>query len=261
MAAKRMPSLSVSLLLVFARLVHWASPDVRPLLDLLSSMPLPGHPSALHFLLSEWAMYHTDIHGVYHSKVASAALALLLASRDPRLLQVPVQGRLVATSKGVTSKGVVTRSRARVVADKWTEMAFPAKGLSLLAGVLLEAKEEGEQADALRGQDGDIDEEDEEGSEEEGGHGKGREGLDAGLPPVFASAELFSHLLDQEFGEDAGDDDDDAQDDPLNQINLPVLIADVIRQLATQDPSLFHTLSQELTAKERSTIQTTLNAS
>ncbi|CAI6000661.1 unnamed protein product [Closterium sp. NIES-64] len=255
MAAKRMPSLSVSLLLVFARLVHWASPDVRPLLDLLSSMPLPSHPSALHFLLSEWAMYHRDIHGVYHSKVASAALALLLASRDPRLLQVPVQGRLVATSKGV-----VTRSRARVVADKWTEMAFPAKGLSLLAGVLLEAKEEGEQADALRG-DGDIDEEDEEGSEEEGGHGKGREGLDAGLPPVFASAELFSHLLDQEFGEDAGDDDDDAQDDPLNQINLPVLIADVIRQLATQDPSLFHTLSQELTAKERSTIQTTLNAS
>ncbi|CAI7783102.1 unnamed protein product [Closterium sp. NIES-53] len=44
----------------------------------------------------------------------------------------------------------------------------------------------------------DIDEEDEEGGEEEGGHGKEREGLDAGLPPVFASAELFSHLLDQE---------------------------------------------------------------
>ncbi|GJP46501.1 hypothetical protein CLOM_g5781 [Closterium sp. NIES-68] len=257
MAAKRMPSLSVSLLLVFARLVHWASPDVRPLLDLLSSLPLQDHTSALHFLLSEWAMYHSDIHGVYHSKVASSALALLLASRDPRLLQVPVQGKLVATSKGV-----VTRSRARVVADKWTEMAFPAKALSLLAGALLEAKEEGEQAEALRGKrgsgQGDGEDEDLEEDEEEG---KGREGLDTGLPPVFASAELFSHLLDQEFGEDAGDDDDDAQDDPLNQINLPVLIADVIRQLASQEPNLFQTLSQDLTARERSTIQSTLSAS
>eukprot|EP00271_Cylindrocystis_brebissonii_P017723 TRINITY_DN471_c0_g1_i1.p1 TRINITY_DN471_c0_g1~~TRINITY_DN471_c0_g1_i1.p1 ORF type:complete len:1065 (+),score=246.85 TRINITY_DN471_c0_g1_i1:95-3289(+) len=268
------PSLKAAILLVFARLVHMSAPNVGQLLEMLDAIPVEGRSSALHVVLEEWAECEGDISGAYKRKVSTTALATLLASGDPRLAKVTVKGRLIQTPL----EGIVTRSRARNKPQEWTKTSFPAKVLSLLAGVLLEQQE----VAAGRGEDDDDEWEDYEGRGEEdadGGTPSAEGPLEGGglsaPPPTpgmqakaaaeMAASEILRALMNTEDLEDGSDgfegDDADAAEDPINQINLPEYIAQYLGQLASSHREGFEALARELTIGERKAVEAAVLAS
>ncbi|KAF3628037.1 putative protein VAC14 -like protein [Capsicum annuum] len=128
-----------SLLVIFARLVHMSAPHVEQFIELLVSIPAEG-----------------EIQGAYQIKVTTTALALLLLTKHVELGKLNVQGYIIQSTAGIT-----TRSKAKIAPDQWTLMPLPAKILALLADALIEIQEQvvvggDEDSDWEEVQDGDV---------------------------------------------------------------------------------------------------------
>ncbi|XP_059445703.1 uncharacterized protein LOC132177414 isoform X2 [Corylus avellana] len=139
---RRMQSVQImglrsSLLLVLARLVHMSAPNVDQFIDLLISIPAEGYDNSFTYVMSEWTKQQGEIQGAYQIKVTTSALALLLSTRHAELAKINVQGRLIQSATGIT-----TRSKAKLAPDQWTMVPLPAKILALLADALIEIQEQ-----------------------------------------------------------------------------------------------------------------------
>ncbi|KAK4430148.1 Importin-9 [Sesamum alatum] len=231
MQSSQISALKSSLILIFARLVHLSAPHVEQFIDLLVSIPAEG-----------------EVQGAYQIKVTTTALALLLLTRHVELGNINVQGHLIKSEAGIT-----TRSRAKLRPDQWTLMPLPAKILAILADALLEIQE---QIDADNEQDSDWEE---------------IQNGDAGDDEDFLySADAASHnrptyeyldAMAKAFNEDQEDDYEDellSAADPLNEINLVNYLVESLAKFSESDKPFFQHLFQSLTKPQQNAIELVL---
>lgn len=242
--------LKSSLLVIIARLVHLSAPNVDQFINLLLAIPAQGYGNSLAYIMSEWSQLQGEIQGAYQIKVTTTALALLISTRHPELSRIEVNGHLVKTSAGIT-----TRSKARVVPDNWTKIPLPSKIFALLADTLAEIQEQvGDDAD-------NVDEEDSDWEEVQNGDATPHDIMYSASVPSNANPSV-EHLnaMAKVFDEDEDDsyDDDLAKTDSLNEVKLSDFLTNTFVNLWDSDRPLFEYLCQGLTNPQRVAVQKVL---
>ncbi|XP_042485263.1 uncharacterized protein LOC122065530 [Macadamia integrifolia] len=248
MQSCQIAGLKSSLLLIFARLVHMSAPNVEQFIDLLITLPINGHENPLAYVMSEWTKQQGEIQGAYQIKVTTTALALLLSTRHAELAKIYVQGHLVKTAAGIT-----TRSKAKVAPDQWTVMPLPAKILALLADVLIEIQEQ-----VLADNDEDSDWEEIQDREEDNQHFLYSTSASSYSRPTAEHLDAMAKVFNEDQDEN-NEDDLLSGADPLNEINLANYIIDFFVKFSTTDRTLFDQLCQSLTQAQQNAVQKILN--
>ncbi|XP_065880084.1 uncharacterized protein [Euphorbia lathyris] len=246
MQSAQIAGLRSSLLLIFARLVHMSAPNVEQFIDMLISIPANGHENSFVYIMSEWTKQQGEIQGAYQIKVTTSALALLLSSRHAELWKINVQGQLIKSNAGIT-----TRSKAKLCPDQWTVVLLPGKILALLADTLIE----------IQDQVAAVDEEESDWEEIHEGDEKSDKSLiySAGSTSVGRTNYDQLEALAKAFNEneDDGDDDDLLHSaDPLNQINLASFLAECLTNFSHSNTEQFYHLCQGLTKTQKDAIRT-----
>ncbi|KAA8529237.1 hypothetical protein F0562_033964 [Nyssa sinensis] len=249
MESCQIAGLRSSLILIFARLVHMSAPHVEQFINLLISVPA-GHDNSFVYVMSEWTKQQGEIQGAYQIKVTTTALALLLSTRHMELGKVNVQGHLIKSIAGIT-----TRSKAKLAPDQWTLMPLPAKILAILADVLIEIQEQ-----VLSGDDEDSDWEEVQAADIE----TDQDLLcSAGAGSYSRPTNEYLDAMAKAFNEDQDDgfEEDDllCGADPLNEINLANYLGDFLLKFSHSDGPLFDHLCQSLTQAQQKAIQMVLN--
>ncbi|KAF3430975.1 hypothetical protein FNV43_RR25705 [Rhamnella rubrinervis] len=246
MQSAQIAGLKSSLLLIFARLVHLSASNVGQFIDLMMTIPAEHHDNSLVYLMSEWTKQQGEIQGAYQIKVTTSALALMLATRHTELAKIYVQGHLIKSASGIT-----TRSKAILVPDQWTMVPLPAKILALLADALVEMQEQVM-----------ADEEDGDWEEVEG-----EEDVEADKVLLYSSFSRPTHehleAMAKVFNEDQEDGYEDdllCVADPLNQMNLVNYLVDFFVNFSKSDRQLFDHLCENLTQTQRRAIQMVVNS-
>lgn len=239
-----------SLLLIFARLVHMSAPNVEWFINMLMTIPSEGYGTSFVYVMSEWTKLQGEIQGAYPIKVTTTALALLLSTRHPELAKINVQGHLIKSDAGIT-----TRAKAKLAPDQWTVLPLPAKILTLLADALIEIHEQ-----VL----GDDDEEDSDWEEVQEGDVESDKDLIYSTGAASLGRPTYEHLeaMAKVYNENQGDDYEDdilCVSDPLNEINLAKYLADFFMKFSQTDRQLFDTLCQSLTQAEQNAVRMVLN--
>ncbi|XP_058228095.1 uncharacterized protein LOC131336324 [Rhododendron vialii] len=247
--SSKIAGLRSSLLLIFARLVHISIPHVEQFIDLLISVPAEGHDNSFVYVMSEWTKQQGEIQGSYQIKVTTTALALLLSTRHIELGKITVQGHLIKSTAGIT-----TRSKAKLAPDQWTSMSLPAKILALLTDALIEIQEQ-----VLGGGDEDSDWE-----EAQAGDAEADQDLLYSVGDTSYSRPSYEYLdaMAKAIDEDEVDGDEDESlhsADPLNEINLANYLFDFIVKFSQTDRPLFDHLCQSLTKAQQNAVQMVLN--
>ncbi|TVU11657.1 hypothetical protein EJB05_45254 [Eragrostis curvula] len=191
----------------------------------------------------------SEIQGSYQIKVTTTALALLISTRHPELSKLEVQGHLIKTSAGIT-----TRSKARVAPDQWTKIPLPAKIFLLLADTLAEIQE----------QVGDDDECDEDSDWEEVQNGETSIPDDvmysASVPsnanPSVEHLKAMAKVFDED--DDGSYDDDLTKIDPLNEVKLADFLTNIFVNLWESDRPMFEYLCQGLSETQKSAVENIL---
>ncbi|PSR91229.1 Importin-9 like [Actinidia chinensis var. chinensis] len=247
MQSSKIAGLRSSLLVIFARLVHMSAPHVEHFIELLVSVHAEGHDNSFVYVMSEWTKQQGEIQGSYQIKVTTMALALLLSTRHIQLGKINVQGHLIKSTAGIT-----TRSKAKIAPDQWTSMSLPSKILALLADVLIEIQEQ------VMGGDG----EDSEWEEAEAGDAEDHDLLYS-VDATSYSRPSYEHLdaMAKVLNEDQDGDEDGLLigADPLNEINLANYLFDFLVKFAQTDRPLFDHLCQSLTNAQQNAVQMVLN--
>ncbi|KAJ8500349.1 hypothetical protein OPV22_010901 [Ensete ventricosum] len=238
--------LKSSLIVILARLVHLSTPDVDQFINLLLTTPAKGYENALVYVMPEWTKIQGEIQGAYQIKVTTTALALLLSTRHAELAKVNVQGNLIKSSAGIT-----TRSKAKLAPDRWTTIPLPAKIFALLLDVLIEIQEQA------------LDDDDDEDSdwEEASNDGSGvpqdilySSTVPSNVNPSVEHLDAMAKVFDE--GDDDGDYDDDlTKVDPVNEIKLLEFLTSFVLKLYETDQALFNYLSQNLTDVQKSVVR------
>ncbi|RLM65862.1 importin-9 isoform X2 [Panicum miliaceum] len=189
--------------------------------------------------------------GAYQIKVTTTALALLISTRHPELSKIEVQGHLIKTSTGIT-----TRSKALVAPDQWTKIPLPAKIFSLLADTLAEIQEQ------IGGGSDDECEEDSDWEEVQNGNTSIADDIiySASVPSnANPSVELLNAMA-KVFDEDEDDsyDDDLTKNDPVNEVKLADFLTNIFTNLWENDRPLFDYLCQGLSDSQRSAVEKVL---
>uniref|UniRef100_A0A803KVA8 Importin N-terminal domain-containing protein n=1 Tax=Chenopodium quinoa TaxID=63459 RepID=A0A803KVA8_CHEQI len=237
-----------SLLLVFARLVHLSAPNVGQFIDLLVSIPGDGDRNSFAYVMSEWVKHQGEIQGSYQIKVTTTSLALLLSTRHVELAKNFVQGHLIQSTAGIT-----TRSKAKSAPEQWTVMPLNAKILALLADTLIEIQE----------QVTEHDEEDSDWEEVDAGDADVDQNILHVATAKSSGKPAYEHLaaMAKVFENEQDGDEDDllSSIDPLNEINVANYLVDFLVKFYQSDTTLFDQLSQSLTQSQRHAIQMILN--
>ncbi|KAL4375412.1 hypothetical protein AHAS_Ahas05G0279200 [Arachis hypogaea] len=248
MQSAQISSLRSSLLVVFARLVHMSVPNVGQFIDLLISIPAEGHDNSFAYVMLEWTKQQGEIQGAYQIKITTTALALLIASRHNELARVHVQGHLIKSDVGIT-----TRSKAKSAPDQWVMLPLPTKIVGLLADALSEIQEQ-----TLAGDEEDSDWEEVQADTNE----KDREFLQS--VSISASGRHNDEHLEamaKVFNEDQEDQYEDdllSVTDPLNQINLANYLVDFFVNFSQSDRQLLDHICKSLNQSQRNAIQMVL---
>ncbi|XP_074582872.1 uncharacterized protein LOC141839108 isoform X1 [Curcuma longa] len=235
-----------SLILILARLVHSSAPDVNQFINLMLSTPAKGFENALVYVMPEWTKLQGEIQGSYQIKVTTTALALLLSTRHAELSKINVQGDLVKTNAGIT-----TRSKAKLSPQTWTIIPLPAKIFALLSDALIEIQEQG------------LDDEDEDSEWDEVSNDENG-GLQDILHPMAVPSSVNPSVEHLDALVKAFDDDDDNDDeydneltkfDPLNEIKLADFLTNYFINMYSTDRSLFDYLFQSLADVQKSVVR------
>ncbi|XP_064954895.1 uncharacterized protein LOC135582900 isoform X1 [Musa acuminata AAA Group] len=238
--------LKSSLIVILARLVHLSTPDVDRFINLLLTIPAKGYENALGYVMPEWTKIQGEIQGAYQIKVTTTALTLLFSTRHVELAKINVQGNLIKSSAGIT-----TRSKAKLAPDRWTTIPLPAKIFALLSDALIEIQEQA------------LDDDDDEDSdwEEASNNGSGvpqdilySSTVPSNVNPSVKHLDAMAKVFDE--GDDDGDYDDDlTKVDPLNEIKLAEYLTSFVLNLYETDQALFNYLSQNLTDVQKSVVR------
>ncbi|KHN47938.1 Importin-9 [Glycine soja] len=236
-----------SLLIVFARLVHMSVPNVGQFIDLLISIPAEGHGNSFAYIMSEWTKQQGEIQGAYQIKVTTSALALLLTSRHNELANIHVQGYLIKSGEGIT-----TRSKAKSAPDQWVMLPLSTKIVALLADALTEIQE---QVLAADDQDSDWEEVQADGIEndKEFLYSVSTSSGKATNEQLEAMAKVFNEDQDDHY-----EDDLLSIADPLNQINLANYLLDFFVSFSQSDRQLLDHICKSLSQSQRNAIQMVL---
>ncbi|GAA5974253.1 hypothetical protein JCM11641_003356 [Rhodosporidiobolus odoratus] len=255
---------SQSLILPFAYLIQQQPDTVLSLLENLTVPSGSGNPprSALEVLLSSWCDYSSDFQGYWNQKVSSVALSQLYAAAAarPSLQQVQVKGDLLITAAN-TDK-IMTRARARAHPDQFPPIPFPAKAIKLL---LHDAQNAANSKDAGNGKgvpdDAVSDDEDDEWADEGAEFTSGNERDLDFLSDMLAGGGFSKYMTS---GPDDGEDDldeQDLQDDPVWQLDLPTHLTGFFRQAYESDLSSFRQIAEHyLTAEEKAVLTRVLQS-
>ncbi|KAK3128950.1 hypothetical protein QOZ80_6BG0468780 [Eleusine coracana subsp. coracana] len=250
MQTSSITGLKSSLIVIIARLVHLSSPNVDQFINLLLSIPAQGYGNSLVYIMSEWSQLQGEIQGSYQIKVTTTALALLISTRHPELSKFEVQGHLIKTSAGVT-----TRSKARVAPDQWTKIPLPVKIFSLLADTLAEIQEQ------IGGDDDDCDE-DSDWEEVQNGDTSNPDDImySASVPsnanPSIEHLNAMAKVFDED--DDGSYDDDLTKTDPLNEVKLADFLTNIFVNLWGSDRSMFEYLCQGLSDTQKEAVEKVL---
>ncbi|OQU76224.1 hypothetical protein SORBI_3010G114900 [Sorghum bicolor] len=251
MQTSSITGLKSSLIVIIARLVHMSAPNVDGFINLLLSIPAQGYGNSLVYIMSEWSQLQGEIQGAYQIKVTTTALALLISTRHPELSKVEVQGHLIKTSAGIT-----TRSKARVTPDQWTKIPLPAKIFSLLADTLAEIQEQ------IGAGDDDDCEEDSDWEEVQNGDASISDDIihSASVPSIANPSVEHLNAMAKVFDEDDDDsyDDDLTKTDPLNEVKLADFLTNIFANLWENDRPMFEYLCQGLSDSQRSAVEQVL---
>lgn len=243
--------LKSSLIVIIARLVHMSAPNVDGFINLLLSIPAQGYDNSLVYIMSEWSQLQGEIQGAYQIKVTTTALALLISTRHPELSKVEVQGHLIKTSAGIT-----TRSKARVTPDQWTKIPLPVKIFSLLADTLTEIQEQ------IGAGDDDDSEEDNDWEEVQNGDASISDDIihSASVPSMTNPSVEHLNAMAKVFDEDDDDsyDDDLTKTDPLNEVKLADFLTNIFANLWENNRPIFEYLCQGLSDSQRSAVEKVL---
>ncbi|XP_049404000.1 uncharacterized protein LOC125867514 [Solanum stenotomum] len=248
MQSCKLSGLRSSLLVIFARLVHMSAPHAEQFIELLVSIPAEGHPNSFAYLMVEWTKLQGEIQGAYQIKVTTTALALLLSTKHTELGKLNVQGYLIQSTAGIT-----TRSKAKTAPDQWTMMPLPAKILALLADALIEIQEQ-----VLVGGDEDSDWEEVQEADVETDEALI---LSSCAIPRGRPSHDYLDAMAKAFDEDQDDGDDDdllSGADPLNEINLVNYLVDFLKKFSHSEGAIFSHLLQSLTKSQHDAIQMVL---
>ncbi|KAL1807817.1 hypothetical protein ACET3Z_024807 [Daucus carota] len=249
MQSCQIAGLKSSLILIFARLVHISVPQVEQFIDLMISVPVEGHYNAFAYVMSEWSKQQGEIQGAYQIIVTTTALALLLSTRHANLEIVNVQGHLIKSTSGIT-----TRSKAKLAPDQWTIMPLPAKILAILADTLIEMREQ-----FVAGAD-----EDDEWEEVEAEDTETNQNMlySAGANISGRVKNSYLESMAKSFDEDQDDGFEDellSSADPLNKINLTSYLVDFIVKFSHSDKPYFDHLCQSLTQPQVKALELVLS--
>ncbi|KAG2574267.1 hypothetical protein PVAP13_7KG315500 [Panicum virgatum] len=251
MQTSSIAGLKSSLIVIIARLVHLSVPNVDQFINLLLSIPAQGNDNSLAYIMSVWSQLQGEIQGAYQIKVTTTALALLISTRHPELSKIEVQGHLIKTSTGIT-----TRSKARVAPDQWTKIPLPAKIFSLLADTLAEIQEQ------IGGGSDDECEEDSDWEEVQNGNTSIADDIiySASVPSNANPSVEHLNAMAKVFDEDEDDsyDNDLTKNDPLNEVKLAVFLTNIFTNLWENDRPLFEYLCQGLSDSQRSAVEKVL---
>ncbi|AQL03043.1 ARM repeat superfamily protein [Zea mays] len=251
MQTSSIAGLKSSLIVIIARLVHMSAPNVDGFINLLLSIPAQGYDNSLVYIMSEWSQLQGEIQGAYQIKVTTTALALLISTRHPELSKVEVQGHLIKTSAGIT-----TRSKARVTPDQWTKIPLPVKIFSLLADTLTEIQEQ------IGAGDDDDSEEDNDWEEVQNGDASISDDIihSASVPSMTNPSVEHLNAMAKVFDEDDDDsyDDDLTKNDPLNEVKLADFLTNIFANLWENNRPIFEYLCQGLSDSQRSAVEKVL---
>ncbi|PNY15107.1 importin-9-like protein, partial [Trifolium pratense] len=184
-----------------------------------------------------------EIQGAYQIKVTTSALALLLNSKHSELEKTRVQGHLIKSATGIT-----TRSKAKSTPDQWVMLPLPTKIVALLADALTEIQEQ-----VLAGEDEDSDWEEVQ-----------TDGIDNDKEFLSSVSALgkpsYEHLeaMAKVFNEDQDDQYEDDLlyvADPLNQINVVNYLVDFFANFSQSDRQLLDHICKSLTQPQQNAIQ------
>ncbi|PIK58812.1 putative importin-9 [Apostichopus japonicus] len=218
-------SVMQSLIMVYAHLMH---SQISAVLEFLYSVPGPTGKPALEFVLVEWVSRHVIFYGAYDSKVSITALSKLLqhsiATSDNRLDGIEVKGDQVFNE----NEGIRTRSKAANMPEHWTMIPIAVKIYKLLINDLSIAMETTTSKQASAGDledDGWEDEDDDIEDEDEVSNDNGLQ-----LPEFALASEYpgydFAGLEDEE------DDDPDALQDPLFELDVQAYLTHFLQELS-----------------------------
>ncbi|KAG9448691.1 hypothetical protein H6P81_008656 [Aristolochia fimbriata] len=244
MQSTEIAGLKSSLLVILARLVHLSVPNVEQFINLLVLLPAEGHANSLSYAMSEWTKHQGEIQGVYQIKVTTSALALLLSTRHTELGKIYVQGHIIKTSTGIT-----TRSRAKSAPDQWTQVPLPVKVLSLLADMLIEIQEQG-----LDGIEQDSDWEEIDKTEGDMVESDLYNLNSRSARPTVEHLNAMAKVVDESDDDNSGDDLLRGYD-PINELDLRNYIVDFLLRFRESDRAFFDVLSQSLTQAQKDAIQ------
>ncbi|KAI0504408.1 hypothetical protein KFK09_015360 [Dendrobium nobile] len=243
MQSSEIAGLKCSLIVVLARLVHFSSPDVSQFINLLLTVPTKDHENSFSYVMSEWTKLQGEIQGAYQIKVTTTALALLLSSRHEELVKVNVNGHLIKSNAGIT-----TRSKAKLAPDQWTIIPLHAKIFSLLSDALVETQEQILDDDSGSDEDSDWE-------EVLDNNGCGLQDLlyQSNVPSKRNSSVEHLNAMAKVFNESDGDNSEEelVKDDPLNETKLAGFLTQFFLNLHDMDSSLFDHLCQNLTHAQR----------
>ncbi len=217
-------SVQQSLIMVFAHLMH---SKMDAVLLFLSNLPGPTGRPGLEFLMTEWVSKSTMFAGMYECKVSLLALAKILehaiSTEDQRFQGVVVRGDRIINPV----EGIRTRSKVKNEKELFTQVPLLVKIYKLLInelhGLLEEKKDfNGEDEDEGECEEnlGDYDDDENEAEEDDGNgievdeNGSETENINSYLNKYDAFDEAFERDEDQE--------DPEALEDPLNNIDLLV---------------------------------------
>ncbi|KAG0316561.1 hypothetical protein BGZ99_006830 [Dissophora globulifera] len=226
----KLPSFIQPLVIVFAQL---CLDQHGVVVDFLSGINVNGR-SGLDIVLTTWLSNHTDFQGLYHQKLSAVALTKLFTSNDPRVFAIQVKGDMIVSE----SPRRTTRSKAKLIPNRYTMTVVPVKIVKLLATDLINrVEDEGldgfdvgddlfDDGDLYDDDDEDEDEDDEDVEDdgweaEESSKGKaGKQGR------VVREGPTVSGLPREMFGGDEGYDgedeevDADIMADPIYHMNM-----------------------------------------
>jgi hypothetical protein len=216
-----------SLVMVFAHLMH---SQMEAVLDFLSNVPGPTGKPALEFVLAEWCSKQQLFYGSYEGKVSSMALCKLLQhaiqSNDPRLQDIQVQGDPVYN----TADGIRTRSKTSKAPDQWTTIPVLVKMYKLLINELSNQIESNVASEICDDDDDDEGDDDFDVGDEENGTDLQGQTLSS-LLSQFAPA---SDYPGYDTVDDDDEDDPDAVNDPIYQVNLQAYLTEFLQSFSQQ---------------------------
>ncbi|CAO2036232.1 unnamed protein product [Urochloa humidicola] len=251
MQTSSIAGLKSSLIVIIARLVHLSVPNVDQFINLLLSIPAQGYDNSLVYIMSVWSQLQGEIQGAYQIKVTTTALALLISTRHPELSKVEVQGHLIKTNAGIT-----TRSKARLAPDQWTKIPLPTKIFSLLADTLAEIQEQ-----IGGGSDDDCEEDSDWEVEQNGDTSKPDDiiysaSVPSNVNPSVEHLNAMANVFDED--EDDSYDNDLTKNDPLNEVKLADFLTNIFTNLWENDRPLFECLCQGLSDSQWSAVEKVL---